>query len=224
MKPDLFEGMSIETIETPAVPAAKPTNPSRADLRAAIQKAGKTALLTSSCPLTLAELISCNSTSQALAGVFATKHREDVAQAVREAVALRRLVQNEVARIEIDACVARSDETARVAGPPIGDGHLANVDNGEATKVITLFARRWFRKSVGSTYHSVEIHVNGKLRHKIEYAYGYGNQYQYTACEWLWKNGYIPGVEKNESLWRYCERHGITLTEFCNDVSRKKDM
>jgi hypothetical protein len=94
---------------------------------------------------------------------------------------------------------------------------------------ITIIARRWFHRGPGNTYHSAEILVNGACVHKIEFAYGYGEQYEWNAAMWLEENGYLPGREHyksggGESLWRYCEKHGITLAKSCADVQRKKDL
>ncbi len=96
-------------------------------------------------------------------------------------------------------------------------------------KTITIIGRRWFRKPVGNTYHSAEILVDGVLVHKIDYAYGYGIQYNHNAKVWLTQNGYLPGIEvkagtPGESLWRYCERQGITLVDTVTDVKRKRDL
>ena len=94
---------------------------------------------------------------------------------------------------------------------------------------IVLVGRRWFNRTFGNTYHSVEIIVDGKNVHKIDYAYGYGSQWEYNARVWLDKNGYLPGIENRdgtpgESLWRYCERMAIEYVTTVTDVPRKKDL
>ena len=96
-------------------------------------------------------------------------------------------------------------------------------------KVLTLIGRRWFNKNLGNTYHSVEILVDGICVHKIPYAYGYGDQWEYNGLDWLDANRYLPGLQKKEgtpgeALWRYCERKGILYTRSCSDVQRKKDL
>lgn len=92
------------------------------------------------------------------------------------------------------------------------------------TKTITLDAKRWFSKSVGSTYHSVTILVNGKQVYRVDFAYGYGDQYQWTAAKHLASLGHLPGIRSPESLWRYCDRMKIHLMNFVSDVGRKKDL
>ena len=89
---------------------------------------------------------------------------------------------------------------------------------------ITVVGRRWFQATYGNTYHSAEVLVNGECIHKIDFAYGYGNQYEWNACRWLAENGFLPGVEQHESLWRYCERLGIAYSASVTDVARKRDL
>lgn len=96
-------------------------------------------------------------------------------------------------------------------------------------KTIVLVGRRWFNRGPGNTYHSVEIYVNGACVHKIPFAYGYGEQYEYNARVWLDENGYLPGIENREgtpgeAIWRYCERKKITYSRTVTDVTRKKDL
>ena len=96
-------------------------------------------------------------------------------------------------------------------------------------KSITIIGRRWFQKTNGNTYHSAEIVVNGEQVHKIDYAYGYDQKYSYNAKLWLTEHGYLPGIHEKpgtpgESLWRYCERLGITLVDTVSDVRRKRDL
>ena len=95
--------------------------------------------------------------------------------------------------------------------------------------ILMLVGRRWFNKTCGNTYHSCEIYVDGDCVHKIEFAYGYGDHWQYNGMLWLDANGYLPGREKRdgtpgEALWRYCERMGIKYSYSCTDVPRKKDL
>jgi len=93
-------------------------------------------------------------------------------------------------------------------------------------RTLVLIGRRWFNRTFGNTYHSVEIIVDGKQIHKIDYAYGYGSQWEYNACVWLTDNKYLPGRETKvgESLWCYCERMGIEYVITCTDVPRKKNL
>ena len=77
---------------------------------------------------------------------------------------------------------------------------------------LVLIGKRWFNRTCGNTYHSVEIIIDGKTVHCCPYA-----------------NGWLPGREKTEgtpgeALWRYCERMGIQYVRNVTDVKRKKDL
>lgn len=88
---------------------------------------------------------------------------------------------------------------------------------------IVLHGRRWFRRGPGNTYHSVEIIVDGETVHIVPYAYGYGQQYEHTARQWLKREGYLPGIG-DEVLWRYCDRVGCKYLSDVEDVRRRKDL
>ncbi len=91
---------------------------------------------------------------------------------------------------------------------------------------ILFVGRRWFEKTNGNTYHSAEIYVNGEFVHKIDFTYGYGDQYMYNAWTWLKKNGYINGKystdQSSPRIW--CEHHGVKFAYTVADVKRKKDL
>ena len=93
---------------------------------------------------------------------------------------------------------------------------------------IEITGRRWFQRGPGNTYHSVRIYVNDSFVHMICFAYGYDQQYQQSAAEWLEANGYIECEHysngSKESLWRACDRLGIKYTSTVRDVPRKKDL
>ena len=94
---------------------------------------------------------------------------------------------------------------------------------------VFIVGRRWFRRGPGTTYHSVEIYADGKFLYKVPYAYGYNDQYEWTAAAWLESNGYMPGREHREngsieSPWQYFQRNGIDYHHSVTDVSRKKDL
>jgi hypothetical protein len=95
-------------------------------------------------------------------------------------------------------------------------------------KNLNVSGRRWFDTSRGSTYHSVYITVDG-VEHVIPYSYGYDNQWEDTAAEWLEKNGHMPEREHSpngskECLWRYCERMNVKYTRDVIDVKRRKEL
>jgi hypothetical protein len=89
---------------------------------------------------------------------------------------------------------------------------------------IVLVGRRWFNRTKGHTYHSVEIIVDGKHVSRIPYCQGYGEQYEWNAFAWLEANGYLPGREHNEPPFSYCQRHCINYTKTVTEVQRKQDL
>lgn len=93
----------------------------------------------------------------------------------------------------------------------------------EPIKTVTVHGRRWFRRGPGTTYHSAQIFINGKLVHEIPYAYGYSDDYLWNAFRWLEKNGYIDKTE-NEPPWVTAEREGFKLDYDVIDVPRKRDL
>lgn len=89
---------------------------------------------------------------------------------------------------------------------------------------ITIVGRRWFQRTNGNTYHSAEAYYNGDLVGRVGFRYGYDSQWEWTARDILQQAVKLPGIEKTESLWRYCERKSITLVQSCTDVKRKRDL
>jgi hypothetical protein len=69
----------------------------------------------------------------------------------------------------------------------------------ENLRSLFVEGRLWFDKINGNTYHAVRIEANGKVISQIPITYGYENQYQYTALEWLKANGLVN--EETKSLW-----------------------
>ena len=97
-------------------------------------------------------------------------------------------------------------------------------------RVIHIYGRRWFERVNGNTYHTCDIWVDGQHVHKVPFNYGYGSMYRQNAEVWLRDSGYLPGIESYantgtfESLWRYCDRHGIHFVDEVDDVPRKRDI
>ena len=86
-------------------------------------------------------------------------------------------------------------------------------------KSLHISARRWFQKTYGNTYHSVNIYIDGQMVHRVPFAYGYGEQWLQTAIDWLRLNGY-PDAEYGTLYLR--ETLGGTYE--VADVSRKGDL
>lgn len=100
---------------------------------------------------------------------------------------------------------------------------------------VKVHARRWFQKSYGNTYHSVEVTVKdletGEEQEFYEpFTYGYGDHYRVTATKVLRKHtNILESVQSDYDLhsWRVLEEleeKGILVKFFCEDVNRKKDL
>lgn len=72
-------------------------------------------------------------------------------------------------------------------------------------------ARLWFDKSGGNTYHSVRIHINGKVFGSSGMEYGYENQYQYATVDKLVAMGILPKEVSNLPVWRIANIYGIHI-------------
>ena len=98
------------------------------------------------------------------------------------------------------------------------------------TRSITLSGKRWFQESYGNTYFTTEVYVNGEHVKRIGPKYGYGDQWEYAASEWLHENGYTAGVDRNAHniltpcLWRWCDENSVEYVRVVSDVSRERDL
>lgn len=98
---------------------------------------------------------------------------------------------------------------------------------------ITIYARRWFQKTYGNTYHSVVVYVNGDEVGRAAFEYGYGEQYLQTAHRLLQKAEFYP--QTGETLPSGANRdyndfltdtreHRDAFSIQVTDVDRKKDL
>lgn len=99
----------------------------------------------------------------------------------------------------------------------------------EIKSSVTVIGRRWFRRGYGGTYHTAEIIVDGVTVHKTPMQYGYGNQYEETAAQWLEAQGYITrkayASGGHSPLWRVIrDDMGLAWNSQAIDVSRQKDL
>ena len=96
---------------------------------------------------------------------------------------------------------------------------------------ITITGRKWFERTNGNTYHSAEAVIDGEMVGRVDYAYGYGDQWEQSAVDLLQASGKLPepltcyqSTRSNEPLRQYCERLGIKLYRHVSDVARKRDL
>ncbi len=103
-----------------------------------------------------------------------------------------------------------------------------NVNLSEV-ECVHIQARRWFQKSYGNTYFSlqVDVEVNGKLIEvvNVPFEYGYGDHYDTVALQ-----QFKGAVNIDKPLADYCylsralKESGMTVYNHCSDVARKKDL
>ena len=97
---------------------------------------------------------------------------------------------------------------------------------------ITILGRRWNSKTYGNTYHSVVVFVDGEQVGKVDFTYGYDDQYIQTAHELLQKAGIYP---KTNDRKNGCAQDWLNFrddrcdnpTKFIisvTNVSRRKDL
>jgi len=98
-------------------------------------------------------------------------------------------------------------------------------DTNTLPQSIVVIGRRWF-DSNGNTYHTSTIIINGEIAHKTPREYGYGDQYAYTACEWMLENGIIPKpAHKGEVHFHYIREFlKIPYTYIGIDVPTKSSL
>lgn len=92
--------------------------------------------------------------------------------------------------------------------------------NSEGVRYI-ITGKKWFDKVYGNTYHSVTI-VDTKTNDVVYdsgMTYGYGDQYRYTAMDYLVKTGRM----NKEDITNH-EQNRKHLYFDVSDVSRKKDL
>lgn len=92
-------------------------------------------------------------------------------------------------------------------------------------KSVTIIGRRWFHRGPGNTYHSATVLVDGEVKARVDFTYGYGNQYEYSGMAALAKAGFCADWESQKtSPWSYFDKKGVKYHAEVADVERKKDL
>ena len=94
---------------------------------------------------------------------------------------------------------------------------------------VRLVGRRWFQRSYGNTYHTVDVYVDEELIGESSRQYGYGDQYIQTGFAILMENTNLPPLRRysngmDEPVYRWAERNGIKMEYLVTDVRRKRDL
>ena len=88
--------------------------------------------------------------------------------------------------------------------------------------------RRWFQRTYGNTYNTVQIFKDGAHVVSLPIEYGYGDYYLQRAEDWLADNGFPELQEKNANGSRkqggtaWMREHNISYSVI--DVQRQKDL
>jgi hypothetical protein len=99
--------------------------------------------------------------------------------------------------------------------------------------IISIFAKRWFEKTNGNTYHSVKVYADGKLLGFKPFAYGYDEQYLQSAFEILQEAKIYPNTEERlksgikKDYYQFMQdmrEHRENFVVECADVARRKDL
>ena len=106
-----------------------------------------------------------------------------------------------------------------------------NTPTATLPRSILIIGRRWFQRSYGNTYCTSEIHIDGKLVHKLPRQYGYGDYYRQAAEDWLDSSGLVPARPRSPhngipspgwQVWR--DEMGIDYQSYALDVQRQRDL
>jgi hypothetical protein len=95
-------------------------------------------------------------------------------------------------------------------------------------KTIDVNALDWFDKINGNSYFAGTVCINYGMKTQINlvmpFQYGYESHYETEAMTVLIKKGYIKDADRNESLWRYCERKGIIYRHSKKENCKQKEL
>jgi hypothetical protein len=72
-------------------------------------------------------------------------------------------------------------------------------------------------RTYSNTYHSVQIHINGRLVGALGRTYGGERQYEITAIDWLISNGYLSAECAGWPPHRITREFGITVYSVVTD-------
>jgi len=106
---------------------------------------------------------------------------------------------------------------------------MSNENRLKNANVLEISGLRWFQRSYGNTYHTVQIRIDGETVFTSECTYGYGSGYMQTAMEWLESNGYLDNCpEDKRRSWAFRDQwlksHNCQLIDSVNDVLRQRDL
>lgn len=114
---------------------------------------------------------------------------------------LKRDTPNDKGRYIDDKVLKTGVESSRAKAKNRAIKAIKNYKNPQQ---ITIIAKRWFQKSYGNTYHSVEVYMGNEFIGREPFQYGYNSQYLQTAFDLLQDKGYFP--KTGERLESGCDK------------------
>lgn len=89
-------------------------------------------------------------------------------------------------------------------------------------KITSLFFEgRQYTTNEGTTFQSVRVLANGRLLGAVEYAFGYGSQFEWYAIEFLEANGLLEPAEGYYPR-SYLREKGVTLYTALSHTPKKE--
>lgn len=89
---------------------------------------------------------------------------------------------------------------------------------------LELYGRKWFDRVNGNTYFSAIALHNGEEIARINFDYGYGDQWLYEITKIL----IVDQLQRGDMHpWQYIEQlenKGIAVFKACENVTRKRDL
>lgn len=89
---------------------------------------------------------------------------------------------------------------------------------------LELYGRKWFDRVNGSTYFSAIAYHNGLEIGRIDFDYGYGDQWLYEITKIL----VVDQLQRGDlQPWQYIdllENNGVAVFHTCENVTRKRDL
>lgn len=84
-------------------------------------------------------------------------------------------------------------------------------------------AVRWFDRVNGNTYHSVRVtRCRDNKVIAVEWQYGYGDQYRYTATEAMLKAGWLPKKYNADNYYLYERENDYPIYWDCRDGLKRE--
>ena len=95
------------------------------------------------------------------------------------------------------------------------------------TRSVVMIGRVWAGRDGAEC--TTSIYVNGEHVKHLEVERGSNDYCFQRGQEWLFENGYFPGMERSkwgglEVLWQYAAREGVSVIKECANVERMKDL